>query len=109
MVSGQKSQSVKMSQQSKRLKLDGGDGADDEQRNVFKQDHLVSRVKRGQALGGSGRFRGCTVWFTGLSGAGKTVVLLEAARVGWGASGRNGGQVGTGFNKDQQVLAQKPP
>lgn len=48
--------------------------------------------------------------YTGLSAAlhlaqaGYKVVLLEAHRVGWGASGRNGGQVGTGLNKDQTEL-----
>lgn len=48
--------------------------------------------------------------YTGLSAAlhlaqaGYTVVALEAHRVGWGASGRNGGQVGTGLNKDQAAL-----
>ena len=48
--------------------------------------------------------------YTGLSAAlhladaGYQVVLLEAHRVGWGASGRNGGQVGTGLNKDQAEL-----
>jgi len=31
-------------------------------------------------------------------------VVLEAHRVGWGASGRNGGQVGTGFNWHQKKL-----
>ncbi|WP_210527097.1 NAD(P)/FAD-dependent oxidoreductase [Rubellimicrobium arenae] len=31
-------------------------------------------------------------------------VILEAHRVGWGASGRNGGQVGTGYNWDQRKL-----
>ncbi|TNC50193.1 FAD-binding oxidoreductase [Rubellimicrobium rubrum] len=31
-------------------------------------------------------------------------VILEAHRVGWGASGRNGGQVGTGTNWDQRKL-----
>jgi gamma-glutamylputrescine oxidase len=31
-----------------------------------------------------------------LAGAGLDVVLLEANRVGWGASGRNGGQLGVG-------------
>ena len=46
--------------------------------------------------------------YTGLSAAlhlaerGYEVVLLEAARVGWGASGRNGGQVGSG--QRQEVL-----
>lgn len=48
--------------------------------------------------------------YTGLSAAlhlaeaGYKVVLLEAHQVGWGASGRNGGQVGTGLNKDQAEL-----
>ena len=31
-------------------------------------------------------------------------VLLEANRVGWGASGRNGGQLGSGFNSSQVEL-----
>lgn len=48
--------------------------------------------------------------YTGLSAAlflaerGYDVVVLDAHRVGFGASGRNGGQVGTGFNKDQRWL-----
>ncbi|MGB3178679.1 MAG: FAD-binding oxidoreductase [Albidovulum sp.] len=48
--------------------------------------------------------------FTGLSAAlhlaekGYDVVLLDAHRVGWGASGRNGGQVGTGHRLDQEEL-----
>jgi len=48
--------------------------------------------------------------FTGLSAAlhlaqrGFSVVLLEAHRVGFGASGRNGGQVGTGQRIDQATL-----
>ena len=48
---------------------------------------------------------------TGLSAAlhaaqaGQRVILLDAQRVGWGASGRNGGQVGSGFNWDQRRLA----
>jgi gamma-glutamylputrescine oxidase len=43
--------------------------------------------------------------FTGLSAAlelaerGYEVALVEAATVGWGASGRNGGQVNTGYRK----------
>ncbi len=48
---------------------------------------MVSRAKRGLLLSGrgagggkdtSGRglFRGCTVWFTGLSGAGKTTIAF---------------------------------
>jgi len=48
--------------------------------------------------------------FTGLSAAlhlaqaGFDVVLLEAQRLGFGASGRNGGQVGTGQRQDQDWL-----
>ncbi|XP_045135239.1 bifunctional 3'-phosphoadenosine 5'-phosphosulfate synthase-like isoform X3 [Portunus trituberculatus] len=42
--------------------------------NVTFQVNHVSRNKRGQVLGQRGGFRGCTVWFTGLSGAGKTTV-----------------------------------
>lgn len=48
--------------------------------------------------------------FTGLSGAlhlaerGYSVALLEAQRAGWGASGRNGGQVGSGQRRDQREL-----
>lgn len=48
--------------------------------------------------------------YTGLSAAlhlaerGYSVVLLEAQRVGWGASGRNGGHVGIGQRNGQQAL-----
>ena len=48
--------------------------------------------------------------YTGLSSAlhlaqmGHRVILLEAHRVGWGASGRNGGQVGTGQRLHQDEL-----
>lgn len=48
--------------------------------------------------------------YTGLSAAlhlaeaGFSVRLVEANRIGWGASGRNGGQVGSGQRKDQQAL-----
>jgi gamma-glutamylputrescine oxidase len=51
--------------------------------------------------------------YTGLSAArhlaqkGLDVVVLDAHRAGFGASGRNGGQVGTGYNMDQRSLARK--
>ncbi|MCK6371521.1 MAG: FAD-binding oxidoreductase [Gammaproteobacteria bacterium] len=56
------------------------------------------------ALRGSTRADVCVIGggYTGLSAAlhlaerGYAVVLLEARRVGWGAAGRNGGQVGSG-------------
>ncbi len=50
--------------------------------------------------------------YTGLSTAihlrqmGYSVTVLEANRVGWGASGRNGGHVGTGQRVDQERLEQ---
>jgi gamma-glutamylputrescine oxidase len=49
--------------------------------------------------------------YTGLSTAielrqrGFDVVVAEAQRVGWGASGRNGGHVVTGFNKSLATIA----
>lgn len=51
--------------------------------------------------------------YTGLSAAlhlaeaGVDVVLLEAERVGWGASGRNGGQLHTGQRRDQDWLEEQ--
>lgn len=51
--------------------------------------------------------------YTGLSTAlhaaqkGLDVVVIDAHRAGFGASGRNGGQVGTGWNKDQFWLEKR--
>ncbi|WP_448205012.1 NAD(P)/FAD-dependent oxidoreductase [Azospirillum sp. sgz302134] len=39
-----------------------------------------------------------------LAERGFDVVLLEAQRVGWGASGRNGGQIITGYNKPMATI-----
>ncbi len=39
-----------------------------------------------------------------LASNGHDVVVLDAHRVGWGASGRNGGQLGSGFNKTPPEL-----
>ena len=58
------------------------------------------------ALAGERAVEVCVVGagFTGLSAAlelaerGHQVLVLEAARVGWGASGRNGGQIVNGLN-----------
>jgi gamma-glutamylputrescine oxidase len=51
--------------------------------------------------------------YTGLSAAlhlaerGYDVVLLEAHRVGWGAAGRNGGQVASGQRRDEEELERR--
>lgn len=66
------------------------------------------------AAGGAIKADVCIVGagFSGLSAAlhlakrGFKVVVLEAQRVGFGASGRNGGQVGTGQRLDQDELEQ---
>ena len=64
---------------------------------------LQGRVEADVCIVGAG--------YTGLSSglhlaeAGFTVVVLEAAKVGWGASGRNGGQVHPGQRQDPDWLA----
>lgn len=63
-------------------------------------------------LNGATRADVCVIGagYTGLSAAlhlaerGLDVVVLEAHRVGFGASGRNGGQVGSGQRQDQEWL-----
>ena len=70
--------------------------------NVFHQEHKVSRDNRRHQLGS--KFRGCTVWFTGLSGAGKTTIsfALEAYLISQGitAYGLDGDNIRTGLNKN---------
>ncbi|XP_053691234.1 bifunctional 3'-phosphoadenosine 5'-phosphosulfate synthase isoform X2 [Sabethes cyaneus] len=72
--------------------------------NVTEQKHNVTREVRGQNLGLCRGFRGCTVWLTGLSGAGKTSIAfeLEAYLVSKGipAYGLDGDNIRTGLNKN---------
>ncbi|XP_035729598.1 bifunctional 3'-phosphoadenosine 5'-phosphosulfate synthase 2-like isoform X1 [Vespa mandarinia] len=72
--------------------------------NVSSQAHHVSRAKRGQAVGTVRGFRGCTIWMTGLSGAGKTSISfkLEEFLVSQGipAYGLDGDNVRTGLNRN---------
>ncbi|MGE0724904.1 MAG: NAD(P)/FAD-dependent oxidoreductase [Alphaproteobacteria bacterium] len=42
-----------------------------------------------------------------LAGRGRRVALVEAQRVGWGASGRNGGFVGAGFSLGARALVDR--
>lgn len=73
--------------------------------NVFKQEHNVNRATRAAKLGVKGaKFRGCTIWFTGLSGAGKTTIAfaLEEYLVSRGipSYGLDGDNIRTGLNKN---------
>ncbi|XP_012935101.1 bifunctional 3'-phosphoadenosine 5'-phosphosulfate synthase [Aplysia californica] len=72
--------------------------------NVVFQANHVSRDKRGKAVGQKGGFRGCTIWLTGLSGAGKTTIsfALEEYLVSQGipAYCLDGDNVRTGLNKN---------
>ena len=42
-----------------------------------------------------------------LSGRGMSVVLLEGERLGWGASGRNGGQLINGYSRSLEVIGKR--
>ena len=72
----------------------------------------ANRLEEFAALHGDTRTEVCIIGagFTGLSAAlhlaeaGMEVVLLDAHRAGWGASGRNGGQVGSGQRLGQGDL-----
>ncbi len=63
---------------------------------------LTEAAKADVAIVGGG-YTGLAAALT-LAAAGVDVVLLEAARVGWGASGRNGGQLHSGQRRDQDWL-----
>jgi gamma-glutamylputrescine oxidase len=63
---------------------------------------LTGAVEADVAILGAG-FTGLWAALT-LARAGRRVVVLDAHRVGFGASGRNGGQVQSGYNKSQSWL-----
>jgi len=84
-------------------------------RGVYPDSYYAAtanRIDPFPALAGDADCDVCIVGggFTGLSAAlevaerGLDVVLLEAHRAGWGASGRNGGQAGSGQRRDQDWL-----
>ena len=72
----------------------------------------ANNTKQRPSLEGEHRADVCVIGggYTGLSAAlhlaekGYKVILLEAEKVAWGASGRNGGHVGTGQRKGQDEL-----
>lgn len=75
--------------------------------NSYYADSANDKVLRPQ-LAGEQRFDVCVIGagFTGISTAlslaerGHKVVVLEGTRIGFGASGRNGGQIVNSFNRD---------
>jgi len=72
--------------------------------NVHYQERHVSRAKRGKVMGQRAGFNGCTIWFTGLSGAGKTTIsfALEEYLVSQGipSYSLDGDNVRHGLNKN---------
>lgn len=81
-----------------------------ESSNITYQEHTISREERAVAVGKHPGFRGCTIWFTGLSGAGKTTISFELERTlnklgipSYGLDGdniRHGLCAGLGFGKE---------
>ncbi len=47
---------------------------------TFSVEHQVSRKRRGQQFDKEGKFRGCIVWLTGLSGAGKSTIAMSVEK-----------------------------
>jgi 3'-phosphoadenosine 5'-phosphosulfate synthase len=78
--------------------------------NVFKQPNHITRKKRGEVVGGQEGFHGCCVWFTGLSGAGKTTISFGMedylCSKGIPSYSLDGDNIRTGLNKD---LGFSPP
>ncbi|HSN19664.1 MAG TPA: FAD-binding oxidoreductase, partial [Usitatibacter sp.] len=70
---------------------------------------LAGRIEADVAVVGGG-YAGLSCALD-LAGRGYSVALLEARRIGWGASGRNGGEVivGVGFDGEQALEAQLAP
>jgi gamma-glutamylputrescine oxidase len=90
--------------------------AKDDKLSASYYEASVTRPEALPALAGSLRADVCVIGggLAGLSaalelaGRGYAVVLLEARRIGWGASGRNGGQAIVGFASDDAIESQLP-
>lgn len=80
--------------------------------NVTFQQHKVGREERAEILGRHSGFRGCTIWLTGLSGAGKTTIAFAVEKIltqlglpSYGLDGdnvRHGLCKNLGFKKDER-------
>ena len=73
--------------------------------NAPLRPSLTGKITVDVAVIGAG-FTGLWAAVT-LAKAGRSVAILDAHRVGFGASGRNGGQVQSGFNKGQRALEER--
>lgn len=75
----------------------------------------ANRTALRPALQGAETAQACVIGagFSGIATAlelaerGYSVIVLEAARIGWGASGRNGGQIVNGFSRDMDFIAKR--
>nr|CDS30988.2 3' phosphoadenosine 5' phosphosulfate synthase [Hymenolepis microstoma] len=74
--------------------------------NVVVAKHLVTREDRATNTTKVGRFSGCTIWFTGLSGAGKSALAFALEKrlisMGINAYSLDGDNIRLGLNKDLQ-------
>uniref|UniRef100_A0AAF5D7L6 3'-phosphoadenosine-5'-phosphosulfate synthase n=1 Tax=Strongyloides stercoralis TaxID=6248 RepID=A0AAF5D7L6_STRER len=72
--------------------------------NVVFQKHKITRAERATNLGKYGGHRGCTLWMTGLSGAGKTTISFAVeqtlTRLGIPCYGLDGDNVRHGLCKN---------
>lgn len=71
--------------------------------DTTRYPELQSRISADVCVVGGG-FTGLATALT-LAERGYAVALVEANRIGWGASGRNGGQLIHGFSKDQRLAS----
>ncbi|CAB3406337.1 unnamed protein product [Caenorhabditis bovis] len=75
MLSQRDENNEKLMPLAKKLRL-----TDNEATNITFQQHSIGRDERAMAIGRHEGFRGCTIWFTGLSGAGKTTISFALER-----------------------------
>ncbi|MEZ5891671.1 MAG: FAD-binding oxidoreductase [Parvularculaceae bacterium] len=71
------------------------------------RDRLSGTIETDVAIIGGG-FTGVTAALS-LAERGRSVALIEANRIGWGASGRNGGQVLAGWSGEGEFAKQLGP
>ena len=73
--------------------------------DLNSKEHLTSDIDIDVCVIGGGLTGISTA--LNLSKKGYSIVLCEARKIGWGASGRNGGQLGIGMRKDQYTIEKK--